>query len=239
MIVFLDRRKVLMMIIAMFSFSAILCTSMNITKKSVLTSSTPVSSKIVVLDAGHGKPDEGAQSKNGVTEEKTNLLIVLKLQKLLEESGCTVILTRSDENGIYDLDKTTLREKKVSDVTKRVKLGNESSADIFVSVHLNKGESEKYNGWQTFYREADEKGIRLAKCIQNGLRETINVENKRTENKIDGIYIVDNVEIPITIVECGFLSNPQEEKKLLTDEYQNELAWGIYTGILNYFSEGN
>ncbi len=239
MIVFLDRRKVLMMIIAMFSLSAILCTSMNITKKSVLTSSTPVSSKVVVLDAGHGKPDEGAQSKNGVTEEKTNLSIVLKLQKLLEESGCTVILTRSDENGIYDLDKSTLREKKVSDVKNRVKLGNDSSADIFVSVHLNKGDSENYNGWQTFYKESDEKGLRLAKCIQNGLGETINVENKRTENKIEGIYIVDNVEIPTTIVECGFLSNPQEEKKLLTEEYQNELAWGIYSGILNYFSEEN
>ena len=87
--------------------------------------------KVVVLDAGHGKPDEGAQGIEGVTEEKTNLDIVLKVQKLLEESGATVILTRSDENAIYDLDKTTLREMKVSDIKNRVKIGNESSADMY------------------------------------------------------------------------------------------------------------
>ena len=184
-----------------------------------------------------GKPDEGAQGVEGVTEEKTNLEIVLKLQKLLEESGATVILTRSDENAIYDLDKTTLREMKVSDIKNRVKIGNEASADICVSIHLNKGDSSAYNGWQTFYKKNDEKGKCLATFIQNELKETIKVENKRTAHEISGIYLVDNVEIPITIVECGFLSNPQEAKKLLTDEYQNELAWGIYSGILNYFNE--
>lgn len=72
--------------------------------------------------------------------------------------------------------------------------------------------------------------------MQDGLKGTIKIENKRTENAISGIYITDHVEIPITIVECGFLSNPQEEQKLVTEEYQNELAWGIYTGILNYFN---
>ena len=139
MIVFLDKKKIFMMILGIFCFSAILCTGMNNTKESIMTASTPVTSRVIVLDAGHGKPDEGAESKNGVTEEKTNLDIVLKLQKLLEESGSTVILTRSDENGIYDLDKETLKEKKVSDIENRVKIGNESSADIFVSIHLNKG----------------------------------------------------------------------------------------------------
>lgn len=225
-----------MVLLGIFCFSAVLCTSMNNTRDSIMVSATPVSSKVIVLDAGHGKPDGGAESPNGVSEEKTNLDIVLKLQKYLEESGSTVILTRSDENGIHDLDKTTLKDKKISDAKNRVLLGNESSADIFVSIHLNKGESSQYNGWQTFYRENDENGKRLAKCIQEGLKETINVENKRVENAINGIYITDHVEIPITIVECGFLSNPQEEQKLLTEEYQNELAWGIYTGILNYFN---
>lgn len=236
MIVFLDKKKMFMMILGIFCFSAILCTGMNNTKESIMTASTPVTSRVIVLDAGHGKPDEGAESENGVTEEKTNLDIVLKLQKLLEESGSTVILTRSDENGIYDLDKETLREKKVSDIENRVKIGNESSADIFVSVHLNKGTDAEYCGFQTFYKETDDSSHRLAKCIQDELKSTINEENRRTENKISGIYIIDNVEIPTAIVECGFLSNPQEEQKLLTDEYQNELAWGIYSGILTYFN---
>ena len=89
---------------------------------------------------------------------------------------------------------------------------------------------------QTFYKESDDNSHRLAKCIQDELKSTINEENRRVENKISGIFIIDNVEIPTAIVECGFLSNPQEEQKLLTDEYQNELAWGIYSGILTYFN---
>ena len=94
------------------------------------TTSTPISGKVIVLDAGHGVPDEGAQSSRGTTEAETNLKIALKVQNLLEQNGCIVILTRSDENSIYDLDKNTLREKKISDIRNRVKIGNSSSADI-------------------------------------------------------------------------------------------------------------
>ena len=230
------KKRLGMLLIGLFCFSAIICsTSMNNVEKSILTSATPVTNKTIVIDAGHGKPDEGAQGANGTTEEKTNLDITLKLQKLLEESGATVILTRSDENAIYDLDKETLRAKKVSDIQNRVKIGNESQADICVSIHLNKGDSASYSGWQTFYKKNDENGKRLATIIQEELKQTINVQNNRQAHDISGIYLVDNVEIPITIVECGFLSNPQEEQKLLTDEYQNKLAWGIYNGILKYF----
>lgn len=232
----IDKKKIMMLLVGMFCFSTILCTNVKNVEKSILTSSTPVTSKVVVLDAGHGKPDEGAQSSNGTTEQETNLNITLKIQKLLEESGATVILTRSDENAIYDLDKETLKEKKVSDIKNRVKIGNEAQADIFVSIHLNKGDSEKYNGWQTFYKRNDERGKRLATSIQEELRESLKIENKRVAHEISNIYIIDNVEIPICIVECGFLSNPTEETKLLTDEYQNELAWGIYSGILKYFN---
>ena len=87
---------------------------------------------------GHGKPDEGAQSSTGTTEAATNLKIALKLQNLLEQSGTIVILTRSDENAIYDIEAKTLKQKKISDIHNRVKIGNESSADLFVSIHLNK-----------------------------------------------------------------------------------------------------
>ncbi len=184
-----------------------------------------------------GKPDEGAQSTNGTTEAETNLKIALKLQNLLEQSGTNVILTRSDENAIYDLDSKTLKQKKISDIHNRVKIGNESEADIFVSIHLNKIPQAQYDGWQTFYKEGNEKGAKLATLIQNSLNETIEKENKRVPKTIENIYIIKHVEIPTTIVECGFLSNPEEEKLLLEDEYQNKLAWGIYNGIINYFYE--
>ena len=201
------------------------------------TVSLPVSGKIVVVDAGHGVPDEGAEVGDGTTEAQTNLKIALKLQNLLEQSGCVVILTRSDENGIYDLDSKTLKQKKISDIRNRVKIGNESSADIFVSIHLNKIPEQKYDGWQTFYNKNSEQGQKLAKQIQANLNESIQKKNKRVASKIENIYIINNVEIPTTIVECGFLSNPQEKELLLTNSYQNRLAWGIYNGIIDYFYE--
>ena len=126
-------------------------------------------------------------------------------------------------------------QKKISDIHNRVKIGNESSADIFVSIHLNKIPQSQYDGWQTFYKEGSEDGARLAKTIQENLNKTIQKENNRIAKTIDKIYIIKHVEIPTTIVECGFLSNPDEEKLLLEDEYQNKLAWGIYNGIIDYF----
>jgi len=206
-------------------------------KESVPTVSLPVSGKIIVVDAGHGKPDEGAESSRGTTEAETNLKIALKLQNLLEQSGSSVILTRSDENAIYDIDSKTLRQKKISDIRNRVKIGNESSADIFVSIHLNKIPQQQYDGWQTFYNSKNANGQKLAVSIQKSLNDAIQKENNRVAKSIENIYIVKHVEIPTTIVECGFLSNPDEEKLLLEDEYQNKLAWGIYNGIIDYFYE--
>lgn len=180
---------------------------------------------------------KGQKVHHGTTEAETNLKIALKLQNLLEQSGCNVVLTRSDENAIYDLDKTTLREKKISDIRNRVKIGNESSADIFVSIHLNKIPQSQYYGWQCFYNSGNEQSMKLAKLLQENLNESIQKENKRVAMKLDTVYIMKHVEIPISIVECGFLSNPEEEQQLLEDSYQERLAWGIFNGINDYFYE--
>lgn len=201
----------------------------------VQTVALPVSNKVIVLDAGHGKPDEGAQSSTGTTEAETNLKIALKVQSLLEQSGAIVILTRSDDEAIYDLDSKTLKQKKISDIHNRVKIGNEAQADIFVSIHLNKIPQEQYWGWQCFYKEGNEQSIKLAKSLQENLNESIQKENKRVAMKLENVYIMKHVEIPISIVECGFLSNKEEEKLLLEDNYQDKLAWGIYNGIIDYF----
>ena len=154
---------------------------------------------------------------------------------MLTQNGCNVILTRSDENGLYSDADTTIRQKKVSDMKKRVEIGNNSNADIFVSIHLNKIGQSKYWGWQTFFKKNDKNSERLAKLIQNGLNDAIQKNNKREALKIENKYIIENINIPTTIVECGFLSNPEEEALLATDDYQNKLAWGIYLGIMNYF----
>lgn len=239
MIVLNKKRIVLVMSSVLLSlFIFVLTSNKNEELEGYIdTVSLPVSGKTVVVDAGHGIPDEGAESSNGTTEAETNLKIALKLQNLLEQSGCTVILTRSDENAIYDIDSKTLKQKKISDIRNRVKIGNESSADIFVSIHLNKIPQQQYDGWQTFYKQGSEEGEKLAKSIQTNLNESIQKENNRVAKTIDNVYIIKHVEIPTSIVECGFLSNPEEEKLLLEDEYQNKLSWGIYNGIIDYFYE--
>ena len=242
--IIIDRKKILKVIGVLIIFIfAYIVTGINVENSvkqknnTIATVALPTNKKVIVIDAGHGVPDEGAESSSGTTEAESNLKIALKVQNLLEQSGATVILTRSDENAIYDIDSKTLKQKKISDIHNRVKIGNESSADIFVSIHLNKIPQEQYWGWQTFYKKENAQGQKLATSIQNALNKSIQKENKRTPLKIDNIYIIKHVEIPTTIVECGFLSNLEEEKLLLTDEYQNKLAWGIYTGIMDYFYE--
>ena len=176
--IILKKKRLYMIIVGIFVAVGIL--EIGITRNKNATVSTvalPVSNKVIVIDAGHGVPDEGAQSSNGTTEAETNLKIALKVQNLLEQSGSTVILTRSDENAIYDLDKKTLKEKKISDIRNRVKIGNEASADIFVSIHLNKIPQSQYWGWQCFYREDDVEGTRLAKTLQDSLNKSIEKEN--------------------------------------------------------------
>lgn len=235
MIIIRKKRIIYFSLIVLFTM--FVCgISANRSEDTVETVALPVTNKVIVIDARTWRARWAEhKAQTGTTEAETNLKIAIKLQNLLEQSGATVILTRSDENAIYDLDSKTLKQKKISDIHNRVKIGNESSADIFVSIHLNKIPEEQYWGWQCFYKEGNEQSIKLAKSIQANLNESIQKENHRVAMKLDTVYIMKHVEIPITIVECGFLSNQEEEKLLLEDTYQNRLAWGIYNGILDYF----
>lgn len=235
--IFFNKKRIIAISLLLLVVTFICLINPFIEPESKETVALPVSNKVVVVDAGHGNPDGGAESKDGVSEANINLKIALKLQSLLEQSGTTVILTRSDENGIYDLDKTTLKEKKISDIKNRVKIGNSSEADIFVSIHLNKIPQKQYSGWQTFYKKDNEDGKKLATAIQNNIGIATKKENNRIPMKIDNVYIIKKVEIPLTIVECGFLSNEEEEKQLQENEYQDKIAWGIYNGIIEYFYE--
>lgn len=198
-------------------------------------SSIPISNHTIILDAGHGFPDGGATGEDGSIESEINLKLILKLQKLLESANCNVILTRSDENGIYDASSDTIRKQKVSDMKNRVEIANNSNAEIFLSIHMNKLEQSQYSGWQTFYKNSDETSKEIASNIQTSLNGFIKKENNRTIKSISGIYLTKNVKIPLVLVECGFLSNSEENKLLQTDEYQDQLAWSIYIGLIDYF----
>ena len=159
----LHKKQIVFMCLALvFSISYFSFREPNI----LPTSSTPVTGHTIVLDAGHGAPDGGAQSNSGVSEASINLNIILKLQELLESSNCNVILTRSDENGIFDAD---AKKKKASDLKNRTDIINNSGADIVVSVHLNKISGEQYYGWQSFYQKNNEQSKNLASLITSFL----------------------------------------------------------------------
>jgi len=211
--------------------------SYMISQRVIKTNATPITNKTIVLDAGHGLPDEGAVGFTGTTEQAINLEIVLKLQELIEQSGAKVILTRSDENGIYSADSTSIRNKKISDIKNREYIVDNSNADIFISIHLNKYQDSKYSGWQTFYQSKIQNSKLLATSIQNELNNNINKDNKRVPMAIKGVYLMEHINIPGVVVECGFISNPTEEQLLKQETHQSKLAWGIYTGVQKYFQK--
>lgn len=211
----------------------------NIIKKQeyIETFGTSVTNRVVVVDAGHGGMDKGAQGLYGSSEDVINLKIALKLQQLLEQSGAVVLLTRSDENSMSDADAKTIREKKVSDIRNRVMLGNNEDVDIVVSIHMNKFEDSKYYGWQSFYQKRSEDSRRLSNHIQMSMNSVINVDNHRQIKPLSGIYMMDHIDNPTVTIECGFLSNSDEVKRLQDDKYLDKIALGIFIGIEEYFKE--
>lgn len=192
--------------------------------------------KKIVLDAGHGEPDGGAVGKTGSKEQELNLKIAKILQGFLEQCGMEVVMTRADEQGIYDSE-GTIRNKKRSDMKNREKLMNDSEADMFLSIHMNKFTDSKYSGPQVFYSSNKDESKELAQILQEELIAVLNPSSQREIKKAtNDIYLLKKAKIPAVLVECGFLSNAEEEKKLKDEEYQKEIAWAIYCSIIKYFS---
>ncbi len=191
----------------------------------------------IIVDAGHGEPDGGAVSNDGIKESVLNLQIAKKLEELLNKNDFNVIMTRETDNNIGDSDKqNAIRKMKVSDINNRLDIINNSGANFVISIHMNKYTNPKYKGWQTFYSNTSEVGKKLAVLIQTGIGEIVNIPNNRTALKIEGIKLVDKSVIPVVIVECGFLSNEEEKNLLITDDYQNKIAEGIVCGISKFLN---
>ena len=146
------------------------------------------------------------------------------------------ILTRNEDKGLYTEESKKLREKKIEDLRNRRKLIQESNGDILISIHLNSFPSPKYYGAQTFYLEGDKESQVLAENIQKELRNILNRGNHREIKPTDSYYILKENGIPSILVEGGFLSNPEEERLLNDEKYQNKIAWAIYSGIMSYYS---
>lgn len=190
---------------------------------------------IVVLDAGHGGNDPGKIGVDDSLEKDLNLIIAQKVQKVLEQQDVEVVMTRESDKGLYE-EQTS--NKKVQDMKNRCTLINETQPDCVVSIHQNSYHEEYVNGAQVFYYRTSEEGRRLAETLQEKLISYVEPANHRQAKANESYYLLKKTEVPIVIVECGFLSNWEEAKKLQEDSYQNQIAWAVAMGILSYLEEG-
>ncbi len=194
--------------------------------------------KTVVLDPGHGGEDPGAVSDyNSISEKNINLYIANQVKTLLEKDGYKVIMTRTEDVLVYDETAKGETQMRKQDLQRRKKIMDESGADIVVSIHLNKYTDPKVHGAQTFFVKGSKSSEKLATCIQSAIVSDVDPENKRVALvKNEDIIITKDCKTTTTIVECGFLSNEEEEKKLSDQNYQNKLAAAIKKGIDAYFT---
>jgi len=199
--------------------------------------------KVVILDPGHGGEDPGMVSPNGLKEKDINLAIAFKAKELLEKDGYKVIMTRTEDKLEYPEGTPGYTPKRKEDLLRRKKIMDESGADIVVSIHLNsfvKDTSQR--GAQAFYPHNSPDSQKLALNLQKAVKEIVDPNNNRNalvrgKPNETPIIILRDLKTPTAILECGFLSNPEDEKLLATEEHQNKLALAIKTGIDYYFAE--
>ena len=195
---------------------------------------TPLPQVIVVLDAGHGGIDGGTKGvQSGITEAEINLIIVKKVEKLLKSNGVGVVLTRKDEKAPY----TESITKKQLDMQERKRIIKEANPNLVVSIHCNKFPDSSRRGAQVFFRSLSEKGEALALSLQNNLNTINNEYAGRAFTILKGDYYILNCsDYPSAIVECGFLSNKDDDTLLNNAEYQDKLAYRIFCGIVGFLS---
>ena len=195
---------------------------------------TPFLPYTIVLDAGHGGRDKGCSGTNGGIESDINLSITFQLEKILKDFGFKVVLTRKDSNGLYDTNATNY---KVSDMEKRKAIITQANPDFVISIHQNSYPDTSLRGAQAFYKKGNEECKDLASAIQETLVSQI--PHARQEANFGDYYILNESPANAVIVECGYLTNIEEEILLQSSEYQHELAYAIACGIVKYFDTYN
>ena len=193
---------------------------------------------VVVIDPGHGGVDGGTQgTDSGVLEKDINLAIAMQLKDVLEYNGIKVVMTRSDDRSIHSPDANTIRKQKVSDLKNRVELMRTSQADIYISIHMNSFEQRTQRGAQVFFSNFEkEKSMLLAQSIQNNIQNVAPYSNKPVKKALSNVYIMKHAVLPSVLIECGFLSNPEDETLLSNPAYQERLAAYIAKGVEEYYN---
>lgn len=186
----------------------------------------------VIIDAGHGGEDGGAVSQSNIFEKDINLAVAFSLRDLLVANGVSVVLTRSEDILLYDRTVNYQGRKKALDLAARRKIAEETENAIFVSIHMNAFPLEQYCGLQVWYSQNSPDSIILAQTIQDFAAKKIQPENdRRVKPATSAIYLLHHLQCPAVLVECGFLSNPQEAELLASEDYQNQLAFLLFLSI--------
>lgn len=196
----------------------------------------PLQTGVVLIDPGHGGFDGGAVAEDGTTEKHLNLAIAQCLRDMLYISGVSVEMTRQTDIGLEDSCADSIREKKSSDMQQRLSMYEE--ADLVISIHQNHFTIPKYSGTQVFYSPNHPDSVTLAETIRQSIIKYIQPQNTRElKQATDGIYLLYHTDTPTVLVECGFLSNPEEREKLKMPAYQQQMAFSILAGFWNYHME--
>lgn len=189
--------------------------------------------QVIAVDPGHGGEDPGMIGVGGLEEKKINLEISLLLKEALEKRGFEVVLTRDGDYGLYE---ENSKSKKAQDMQERIRIFGENNPVLAVSVHQNSYEDSSVKGPQVFYYKDSADGERLARCIQNSMNNLLEVERPREAKGNTSYYLLKRSSTILNIVECGFLTNPDEAELLTTEEYQRKVAEAVAEGICEYLN---
>ena len=191
---------------------------------------------LVIIDAGHGGEDVGATGVNGVFEKDLNLSLAFMLGEMLNEQGIAVVYTRTEDKMLYKESENIKGIRKISDLKNRCKIAKNYPNALFVSIHMNTFGESKYSGLQVYYSNNNHDSERLASAIQANVKREVQPDNNRKIKAGKDIYILENIDNVSVLIECGFLSNPEEAKKLSQKEYQKMLSFSIICGIIEYMN---
>lgn len=186
----------------------------------------------IIIDAGHGGEDGGALSADGIPESEYNLAIALRLEKLMHLLGYETRMVRNSDVSVYKSG-TSLAQKKRSDLKERVNLVNQTKNGLLLSIHQNSYPDSRYYGAQVFYAKT-EGSKALAEEMQHLFQKTVNKGSNREIKPANGIYLMEHIQQPGILIECGFLSNPGEARKLMDDQYQKKVVSVIAVSVNNY-----
>ncbi len=229
----LNKRSV-KLTVGMLGCFALLALCARFSDNIVPTSANSTERPVIVLDAGHGGLDSGAVGKSGLLEKDVNLSIVKHLQQMLELSGFEVVTTRDEDISIYDAGVEGIRNQKLSDMDNRLEIIQSYPDSIFLCIHQNNYTDPRYFGGQMFYNNNNPNNRTLAQIMQNRFAALQEGNDREIKLSGDELYLLRFNKNPSLMIECGFLSNPEEEARLATTEYQQQVAFTIYCGILEY-----